>query len=101
MIIIPAFINSTNVEELTVTDKNGLPIDFAAIGAVSAKLFAGGGSVDCTLAANGKISFIPGDLNIKTMDHTAVLRLYSAGDTKGKVIAGPGLPTSISIKMNG
>lgn len=101
MIIIPAFLGSTNSEELTFTDKNGAPIDFVARGALAAKLFAGGSSIDCTLGANGKVTFVPGDLNIKTMDHSAILKVYAAGDTKGEVIAGPGLPASITIKMNG
>ncbi len=99
MIIIPAFANSTNVEELTIRDANGQLVDFAAIGAVSARIFAGGDFVDCSLGIDGKLSFVPGDLQISTMDHPAVLRIYSAGDTKGKVFAGPGLPTSISVRM--
>lgn len=99
MIIIPAFAGATNVEDINISDKNGVALDFAATGVVSAKLFAGGSSINCSLGANGKISFVPGDLNIKTMEHPAILKLYSAGDTAGKVVAGPGLPTSIVIKM--
>lgn len=99
MIIIPAFAGATNVEELTIKDANGQPVDFAAIGVVAARIYAGGDSVECALGSNGEIRFVPGELRIKPMKHSAMLKLYAEGDTSGRVVAADGLPTSITIQI--
>lgn len=97
--IIPAFLNSTNVETLTFTNADKTPVDWSAAGIVRATVTAHNTSIECALLSGGKLQFVPGDLQIPTMHHQAVIRVYKTGDSRGEVVAGPNLPTAITIKM--
>ena len=97
--IIPAFRNSTNVEQLTFTNLDKTPVDWSAAGIVRATVTAHNASVECALLPGGKLQFTPGDLQVPPMDHAAVLRFFKVDDSRGEVVAGPNLPTTIHIKM--
>lgn len=97
--IIPAFRNSANVEELSFSHADKTPVDWAAAGIVRATLTAHGASIECILLNGGRLQFVPGDLPIPPMTHSAVIRLYKSGDSRGEVVAGPNMPTTIILKM--
>lgn len=98
-ISINAFIDRDSTEVIAFNDDAGQPFNFEATGATKIEGVAGGASVACTWSGN-RVSVNYGALPIPPAIYMAQIVLFTPDYPKGKVIAGPGLPVEIELRLH-
>ena len=97
---IPAYRGRDNKEQIQFNQDN-LPLDFNGAGVTAASVVVNGETIQAEITGvNGNvISFKPGSLSLRPGIYDAFIVVHSSDNPAGIVIAGPGQPVSISVKV--